>query len=335
MVLVLRLTTRDWASTRFVRSSLWEANQAARVLSQPRRQRPHRSWLGAVDHEQARARMPVLEALHPTTGWVPGFLTPQPRTDLRSVQDELEEVATTSLARVRDGLARGLASHPTRARRAVLQPLVDDPARALALIVDELAWSWRRLVEPFWEPVNALIGEDIAYRAGEAARRGLGKAIDDLDPGVSWRDGEIHVGSSGTDTVRVGRRGLALMPSAFVWPDVAVVQDPSWDVTIVYPARGIASLWAEPASPPAGLAGVLGSTRALLLTDLTASATTQTLARRHGLSPAAVSAALHRLQHAGLVDSQRVAKEVFYRRTALGGCTGRRQLPDNGKAKSP
>ena len=107
------------------------------------------------------------------------------------------------------------------------------------------------------------------------------------------------------------------MPSAFAWPDVLVIHEPPWPPTLVYPARGIGDLWTANSRPPAGLAGVLGSTRALLIADLGQPATTIALAARHHLSPAAVSTQLGRLRDAGLVTSHRLGKEVHYRRTPL------------------
>jgi DNA-binding transcriptional ArsR family regulator len=94
-----------------------------------------------------------------------------------------------------------------------------------------------------------------------------------------------------------------------------VAYEPPWPPTLVYPARGIGELWTVAPPAPARLAGVLGATRALLIADLAQPATTTSLADRHGLSPAAVSAQLGRLRDAGLVTSRRVGKEVQYQRT--------------------
>jgi DNA-binding transcriptional ArsR family regulator len=108
------------------------------------------------------------------------------------------------------------------------------------------------------------------------------------------------------------------MPSAFVWPDLVVIDPPEAPPALAYPARGVGRLWSAPPVPPAGLAGVLGDTRARLLTGLTRPATTTALAGRLGLSPSSVSAQLHRLHDAGLASSYRLGKEVHYRRTPAG-----------------
>ena len=94
---------------------------------------------------------------------------------------------------------------------------------------------------------------------------------------------------------------------------------PALAADLIYPARGIAGLWqAPPARPPAALGRLLGRTRAGLLLALAEPASTTTLARRLGQSPAAVSEHLSVLRDAGLLTSHRVRRQVLYERTPLG-----------------
>lgn len=312
---LLMLQADDWARIRFTRSLLWETGQAVRTLVHRRQQLHHRAWLNTVDEVGARARLPVLVALNPAAGWVADFIAPPPQPGDRSIDDELADVAAYLLGSVAADVHRSLHSHPTRTRRAVLEPLIDDPDAAITQIVAELRWAWTGLIAPFWSPVHGLIGADVAYRSREIARVGMGQVLDDLHPSVTWQDGVITVDHSDSITIDLGGRGLALMPSAFAWPDLIVVHDPPWSPTLVYPARGVGDLWTAPPAPSTGLAGVLGHIRALLLTDLRQPATTTALAGRHHLSPAAVSTQLGRLRDAGLVASHRTGKEVHYQRT--------------------
>src|SRR4051794_2364058 len=316
--LVLALGADDWARSRFVRSLLFETAQAVRVLLVPRKQVHHRTWLDTLDPAAVRAQLPILRALNPPVGWVPDFLAPPPRSSERDVEEELAEIAGHPLAAIAADLRRSLDSHPTRGRQARLEPLIADPEAGRAGILAELRWAWTTLIKPFSAPVRELISADIAYRSREISRHGLGRALTDLHPSLSWQDGAISVTPAFEDArLDLAGRGVALMPSAFCWPDLLVVHDPPWSPTIVYPARGIGDLWTAPPIAPAGLAGVLGATRALLLTDLARPATTTTLATRHRLSPAAVSAQLGRLRDAGLITGQRLGKEVLYRRTPM------------------
>ena len=65
------------------------------------------------------------------------------------------------------------------------------------------------------------------------------------------------------------RARLLLVPSVFVWPRVVAVVDPAWPPTVVYPARGIGTLW-DPgrAAGPEALAALLGAGRAAVLAAL-------------------------------------------------------------------
>jgi DNA-binding transcriptional ArsR family regulator len=283
----------------------------------PRGQYHHRAWLETIDVAAARARLPVLTALNPSAGVVPDFLAPPPSIEPVTVADELGQVLAHPHEAVLDEVRQSLASRPLRARHLVLDPLLADPDALLDQVVDELGWAWETLLAPFWAAVNRLLDADITYRSRQASRSGLGRVIDGLDPAIVRRGDDIHLAAGHIDPIELGGQGLALMPSAFVWPGIVLVHDGAWPATLVYPARGIAELWNRPPVPATAVVDVLGRTRALLLADLSLAATTTTLAARHSLSPAAVSNQLRRLHVAGLLSTVRLGKEVHYRRTPL------------------
>ena len=54
------------------------------------------------------------------------------------------------------------------------------------------------------------------------------------------------------------------MPSVFVWPRLAVSIDPLWPPALIYPARGVAALWATapPDADGSALGPLLGTSRA-------------------------------------------------------------------------
>ena len=111
---------------------------------------------------------------------------------------------------------------------------------------------------------------------------------------------------------------MLLVPSAFSWDRPATITDPPWQPTLVYPARGVGTLWEEGEAAPDALAGVLGATRAALLSALDAPRSTTDLARLLGLSPGGASQHLTALRAAGLVTARREGRSVLYARTALG-----------------
>jgi DNA-binding transcriptional ArsR family regulator len=116
------------------------------------------------------------------------------------------------------------------------------------------------------------------------------------------------------------------MPSVFNLPDVSVSRFTSTQSTLVYPARGAATVWqALPAWPPSAAAAdggpvaeLLGTVRARLLDMLRSPATTTALARQLGVTPSAVSQHLAALHRGGLIDRQRSGRSVLYATTDLG-----------------
>jgi DNA-binding transcriptional ArsR family regulator len=108
------------------------------------------------------------------------------------------------------------------------------------------------------------------------------------------------------------------MPSAYLWPHVAVITDDPWLPTLVYPATGIAGIWQISRAPNEALERLLGRTRAVVLTALDEPVSTAALAAQVGLSPGGVSRHLIALRDAGLVSAARHGHQVRYSRTDIG-----------------
>ena len=108
-----------------------------------------------------------------------------------------------------------------------------------------------------------------------------------------------------------------LIPSAFSATRPFVIDRAPWQPTVIYPARGIATLWDDASPAPDGLARLLGRTRAAVLADLAAPRSTTELAQRLSLSPGGASHHLIALRDAGLVTGRRDGRSVLYVRTAL------------------
>ncbi|MEU0091894.1 winged helix-turn-helix domain-containing protein [Kribbella sp. NPDC006257] len=77
-------------------------------------------------------------------------------------------------------------------------------------------------------------------------------------------------------------------------------------------------MWDDSSSPaPAGVAGVLGRSRAELLTQLDGPRSTTERAGRTGLTPGGVSQHLSALRADGLVTAHRAGRAVLYARTSV------------------
>nr|WP_239647230.1 DUF5937 family protein [Nocardiopsis baichengensis] len=309
----------DLMRCRFALSPLWEAFAAAHTLLEPDRQGYHLPWV-------RRARLPegadleTFRLLVPRPGYVPDFLTPAPEGPLTSVADQLAGVRATPAARVEAELRRCLLDPRRRLPSEAVDPLLRAPAATRDALADLLGAFWDHLVRPHWPRMRALLDADIAERARVLAEGGLERLMAGLDSRLRWDGAALAVrGPTAPDELHLEGRGLVLMPSVFVWPELILVSDEPWQPTLVYPARGVGALWSpEGPRPPEALAGALGRTRATLLLALAEPDTTTGLAVRLGMSPGSVSGHLTALRAVGLLESWRVGRRVLYARTPLG-----------------
>jgi DNA-binding transcriptional ArsR family regulator len=110
-----------------------------------------------------------------------------------------------------------------------------------------------------------------------------------------------------------------LMPSAFVWPKLSTILDAPWQPTLAYAPRGVANLWTnEPPSAGRSLELLLGKGRAEVLLSLDPPSSTLEIAHRLKLASSGVSEHLSVLRQAGLVESQRRGRFVYYRLSQTG-----------------
>ncbi|MFD5701885.1 ArsR/SmtB family transcription factor [Streptomyces lasiicapitis] len=309
----------DVARTRFALSPLWEVVASVRVLKGADEQGLHRTWTEQVRPRLAASALdfgalfdliPVLSR-SPWTGSIPSFLCPPPVTPLPSLAMELATLRATP-----PELLTTTSAVP-EARMAALRA---SPAARLDELAEVIQGYWDLALAPYWPRVLTLLENDIRYRAGRLVDGGAHHLFADLDPQVAWADGTLQLAHLTTHGPRrLDGRGLLLVPSAFVWPRIFSVLGETWQPSLRYPPRGVGDLWQSRPKPASeALAGVMGRSRALLLAELTAPASTTELARRSGLTPGGVSQHLGALRTAGLVSAHRAGRQVLYARTRAG-----------------
>jgi DNA-binding transcriptional ArsR family regulator len=323
MLLVLELDVADLAATRFAISPLHETTRAMLLLAMPSPPTVNLPWVRWARAQLGRRplRMPrawplIVNGL-PTH---PEFLSPAPSVRTPRLDAELARVCTTPAEAVRASLCRVFGDHPWPDSAT---ELFARPAESLAEIAAELAECHDRLVGPHWERIRPVLEADIAYRAGLLAGGGARSLFSDLHPDLRWSGGTLTLTDSdeGPSRFRVmlGPDGVVLMPSVFNWPLVSVSKATSSQTTLLYPARGTATVWeAGVAAAPDAVEELLGPARARLLGALRSPATTSALALRFGVTPSAVSQHLAVLHRSGLVERERSGRRVLYQASELG-----------------
>lgn len=334
MPLNLHFGADDLLRIRFAISPLCETHEAVRTLRRTDRHGYHLPWLRRMREKVAGLDLSPLWLFMPSPppGYTPDFLGRPPQEPLADFDEELARLRATDPAVARAEMAKSLACTPGAARSARGRAALADPGRAVQELADVTERAWHTLLEPDWPRLRALLEAEIAYRSHQLAGGGLQRLFADLHPRVTWSDGTLTVRTH-ADFVRLQDlegRGVLLLPSVFVWPDVVSGFEPLWQPTVIYPARGIGGLWHEPASGRA-LVRLLGANRAAVLAALDTPASTSALAHRLGLAASSVSAHLTVLRDAGLLTAHRHGHQVRYERTPLGialaaggeGATGR------------
>ena len=304
----------DLARLRFAISPMWELVISLRALRDPSEATMHLPWVRSVRERVRGLDLLPLLSLVPPDGYIPDFLTPPPNTPLASLEDELDAIRATPLARVRtevgfrvrDGLAPEYA-----------EPFLRHPRRSVNRLADSLAAYWEVALEPHWTRVRAMLEADLMYRSRRLTEGGPTALFADLHPAIHWRDDGLEIEMVYSTTMPLEGRGLLLVPTVFPARPFTVASS-YWQPTVMYPARGVALLWEGGSEPPAeALAAVLGRGRAAVLLSLDAPRSTAEVARRLEITPGGASQHLSALKAAGLVSSNRHGHSVLYARSQL------------------
>jgi DNA-binding transcriptional ArsR family regulator len=322
VALVLRLLAHrdDLLNSRFAVSPLFELSNLLRRLSGGKATGLPPHWLARLRpvfrRLRAETRLDAVLALK-AGRYGAAFVAPPPASLAQTVADDLAAVRETPLALARHEIAECLARRP--ATDPEVLAVLRSPA-VVDIVAEVLEVAWHELVGADWPAMRAICERDVIHRAGLLSRAGWAGALGGLHRRAQWHDGQIQVTHPQEWTVDLGGRGLLLVPSVFVWPNLAVYTDPPWPHALIYPARGTAALL-DPdrhATPQPALADLLGRSRARLLTALADPASTIQLASTLQLAPGAVGDHLAILRRAGLVSRARSGRSVLYRRTPLG-----------------
>jgi DNA-binding transcriptional ArsR family regulator len=327
-MLTIRFGPPDLASVRFGVSPLIELWQSVRALQSPVARALHSPWLVDARARVERLDFALLQALQPLQGCNPDFMHPPPDGPCGELELELARMVATPPDQIRREILGCCGEEPVP---AALQRFVDTPEAAVHQLADLLRAYWQQVLEPHWERIRTGLEGDVLYRAQQMAGGGLRALFGDIDPSIRYDDARLVieprrrpqapptiVTKSWNRSLDLRGRGLLLVPSVFVWPAVAIIDQGLWQPTLIYPARGSGLVW-EPVGPPSeGLAALIGTRRAMILASLEGPCSTTGLARRLDVGPASISQHLAVLHDAGLIERHRVGRVVLYRRSPAG-----------------
>jgi DNA-binding transcriptional ArsR family regulator len=309
------LVSDELARSRFACSALHETVASLRVIAAPAAHAMHLPWLRNALPRVARLDLALLRSLVPAEGYIPDFVMPPPDSPLPELDAELDRMIATPADQIRAELAIAFPGGPPPVARG----LASDPAAMMDRLRQQLAAYFAAALQEEWPTIRALLEADISYRARRLADGGARALFADLHPAVRLKPGgRLELATRYHAPTVLDGRGLLLMPSVFAWPSIYAVTDPPWQPTLLYPTRGVATVWEPvPDPPPQALARVVGRTRAELLRALDVPRTGQALAQALHVTPGAISQHVASLRDAGLLTTHRDRRHVICRRTSL------------------
>ncbi len=307
------LAGNDLGEVRFAISPLNELVLSLRTLRDPGRFPLQLPWLRSTGPARAGLDLELLGALTNESLWTPDFLSPRPYTPLGRIDDELAALTGAPAGVVRADLAE---IHP-----AMLPPVLRGrPDKMLDRVLAALRDYWEACFEPYWVRMRTVLEADVVYRGRVTAQAGLAAMFAGIDPHVRLDDTVLRVRLRSDLSYRTSTagRGLTLTPSLFSRRG-SVPISPEEPPHILYPARGLGTLWeTKTTTPPTALVGLIGRVRAQLLRLLETPTSSTELAVRLDVTPSAVNQHLRALRAAGLLISARHGRSILYRRSDLG-----------------
>jgi DNA-binding transcriptional ArsR family regulator len=316
---VIHITPGDLIRLRFAYRPLVEIPFSYRVLISPEYQSPHRRWVEDAYRALHDVDLPHLNALIAPHGFIPDFLTPTPLANGSDIEADFEQVLATPDPVIRQNVQWLIQDIGESEMRLYF---IAHPREAVRKLVEELRIYWQRTLALSWSKMRTILEGDILYRGRLMALDGADHLIPDLHHSIAYSNNQIDISPTCNHAhcpheVSLCGDGIQLVPMIFNGAGRAIQITPGWHPMIGYTARGIGLYQRETrASKPLELA--LGAGRASVLQSLTMPASTGELAQRLMVTSGAVSQHLKRLMWAGLVESHRSGKRIYYRLTKRG-----------------
>ncbi|MEU3712677.1 helix-turn-helix domain-containing protein [Streptomyces catenulae] len=190
-------------------------------------------------------------------------------------------------------------------------------------VSDELTAVWRAAVAPYWDRLRAYLEAECEARGRIMMAGGAEQLLATLHPRTVWRAPVLEIPGGPDEDIRLGGRGLVLVPSVFLHRAARLMTPPAGGPPVLAfaappDAARAAALWEESDPPSQSLGALVGQTRAAALRALRATCTTGQLADQLGISAAGASQHTAVLRETGLITTRRIRNTVLHTVTPLG-----------------
>ncbi|MCW6009901.1 winged helix-turn-helix domain-containing protein [Micromonospora sp. CPCC 205371] len=319
-MLKIFFTSDDVARTRIATGPdpLWELVLSVHMLRGQTGDLLFRHWQTETRSKLRRAggdlSVRLLLDVIPTMGYFPDFLNPI--AALEGLDAGIRAVRSTPIRTLRAELAA--VKVPTRSSAGVRRLACGD-SDALERFTTTMRNYYDIAVRPLASYINTVVQRDRAIRAHAQADKGVEGMFASLRPMMSWNAGELSVPSHRRQEMHLNGRGITLIPSYFCIQHPVTLLDSRLPPVLIYPARLSGHLTPlAPQQPSRRLAALIGNTRAAVLHNTIAGATTSDIARQVGIAAATASIHATVLRDCGLITSFRDGNRMIHRISRLG-----------------
>lgn len=325
-----------FANLRFAYSPLLELTTSYRVLRGNWTGAMYWAWIEEACQAINDLDLPYMDALIASDlskissrkskgAHIADFLTPPPLYPVNNIEDEFEHILSMPDDLIRECIQILLEKN---GHSELLCDFLAHPRAGLEKVIAEMREYWKRTLAPHWRRMMTVLENDILHHSRTLTLNGLEALFPELDPSLAYDNSAIILSSKhkqcDTDVIKptiemtLESDSIHLTPVIFAANMVYHQLYEPWQPMLLYTPRG-AGLWNyELPEPSEALELTLGAGKARVLLALADPLNTGELAHKLSLTAGAVSQQLGKLHHAGLVESHRSGKNVFYRLTMRG-----------------
>lgn len=312
-MLRIKFTPNDLMRVRVadVMDPMWEIVGSVQMLQLDRVRRPAifepwvRRSMSRLRRRPVRSATEVMATIAPLNDYFPDFLTPDRPSG--GLDRDLETVLGTSTTRLRSEIGKLGSSAPWLRQIAAGQP------STLDRFGEVIRTYYRAMIEPDRGTIDAVLAASRAALMRQMMSGGTEGVLDELGPSMRWRAPYLECRYPFERTVRLDGRGLLLVPSYFCCRMPVMLADEQLAPVLVLPVEHRRTELGG-----SGVAELIGSTRAAVLSALLDGASTSEVARRVGISLATASHHTTVLRGARLITSTRQANRVVHAPSSLG-----------------
>lgn len=331
MIHQIELTQTDISRIRFAYSPLTELTMSYRILRGNWQYGLYWRWMEEASHAIHGLDFPFMDALitkadrtrlapNIPKGYIADFLTPPPMHSVTDIEDEFQQLQQLSPDLIRECVHLMMELY---GEDEALCYLMAYPRDGMACLMDELRLYWRRTLAHHWPRLMTLLENDILHYSRLMSVDGVATIFSQINPKMSYADGMLRWGLDGPSDCglhplwknkhTLNQQGLLFVPLIFGATALFHQLNEPWQPALLYTARGAGNWYQSPSDTSEALELTLGATKAHVLLALQTPTSTSDLAHALSLSAGAVSQQLGKLHEAGLVDSNRNGRRVYYR----------------------